>query len=52
MKVKNAPSSATRRAGRNDCNHDTHAGFAVALARHFVISIIVERSSLYLAGEL
>ena len=25
-------SSATRRSGRNDCNHDAHAGFAVAHA--------------------
>ncbi len=27
---KNDPSSATRRTGRNDCNHDAPAGFAAA----------------------
>ena len=26
----NDPSSATRRTGRNDCNHDAPAGFAAA----------------------
>ena len=29
-KGANDPSSATRRTGRNDCNHDAPAGFAAA----------------------
>ena len=30
VKRPNDPSSATRRTGRNDCNHDAPAGFAAA----------------------
>jgi len=30
LMLPNDPSSATRRTGRNDCNHDAPAGFAAA----------------------
>ncbi len=33
-KPPNDPSSATRRTGRNDCNHDAPAGFAAAHRWH------------------